>query len=530
MKVQLKSTAIIKDLTLLELKAYVQSATRKDIFREVSVTLNKRDLCLRIVEVQTLFVAFNENAFVLVEVTDDERDSSGSDTDSSSDASESSDEERENKKKRAKKEQKKREQKKARRKEEKKKQSKVDEERKVQDKGRKVQDKGRKAQKEEKESGSRTMSRELRRISTSSGFGSASHGSRSNRSPSPSSSRFQNLGSPVISKEAYAKIMDSQGPAPDRGFSKILEAQADHLISGGPDADVTSDSKFREGSMIAVSKAKNPGISSSRLSSGYTDREFLSHGLLFYRVLRIKDTDTHFELTLEYLCRTAAEPTDPNNRLLLPKAETSVRLKKRLSSSTRLVRLTTRGEGTWTSYINAAMGIGRPPPGGGGGSGGSGGSSSHSSRDSSGSGRGSDSRSSRGEGSEGGGSTSGNSRNTNFGSNGAAGGSNGRASLRSSTPTSGNLLPPPIPHVHAYDVLRALPFYGPHQPEYARAVDGGNWWCASEDVSKYIPQSALPEVCEQTDFNFYRLNASRPTWRRLLRCRPPSKTPSSLGN
>ena len=42
---------------------------------------------------------------------------------------------------------------------------------------------------------------------------------------------------------------------------------------------------------------------------------------------------------------------------------------------------------------------------------------------------------------------------------------------------------------------------------YARAVDGGQWWCASENVSKFIPQAALPEVCEQTDFNFYRLNA-----------------------
>ena len=90
------------------MNAYVQSEARKHIFREVSLTLNKKDLCIRIVEVQTLFVAFNENAFAYVEVTEDERNSSGSD--SSSDSSDSSDnsrdKDRENSKKRAKKDEK----------------------------------------------------------------------------------------------------------------------------------------------------------------------------------------------------------------------------------------------------------------------------------------------------------------------------------------------------------------------------------------------------------------------------------------
>ena len=52
--------------------------------------------------------------------------------------------------------------------------------------------------------------------------------------------------------------MDSQGPTPENSFSKKkiiiiknLEVQGDHITSGGPGADVTS-----EGSIIVVSYAK----------------------------------------------------------------------------------------------------------------------------------------------------------------------------------------------------------------------------------------------------------------------------------
>ena len=136
-KVQLKSIEIIGELSKKELLNYFQSETRKHIFQGIPSTLKVKELCLKIVTVQTEFVALHSDAFVYVEVTDDEFEkddessssSSSSSSESDTDSSESSNggkkgKKRKNKKKKSKKEEKVKKQKK--RKEDKKKSKKDD--------------------------------------------------------------------------------------------------------------------------------------------------------------------------------------------------------------------------------------------------------------------------------------------------------------------------------------------------------------------------------------------------------------------